>query len=77
MGIQGLTKLLSDNAPGCIKETKFEQYFGRKIAVDASNHIYQYLSVVGRQGDQVKGPNAVRNLNFSQHKSLLLMLGPH
>ena len=52
-GIQGLTKLLNDNAPGCVKETKFESYFGRKIAVDASNHIYQYLAVVGRTGDQV------------------------
>lgn len=53
MGIQGLTKLLGDAAPGCMKEQKFENYFGRKIAVDASMHIYSFLVVVGRQGDQL------------------------
>lgn len=40
---QGLTKLLGDAAPGCMKEQKFENYFGRKIAVDASMHIYAFL----------------------------------
>ncbi|KAI7845959.1 hypothetical protein COHA_000505 [Chlorella ohadii] len=53
MGIQGLTKLLADAAPGSMKENKFENYFGRKIAVDASMHIYSFLVVVGRQGDQL------------------------
>ncbi|KAL8143725.1 hypothetical protein V2J09_016757 [Rumex salicifolius] len=50
MGIKGLTKLLADNAPKCMKEQKFESYFGRKIAVDASMSIYQFLIVVGRVG---------------------------
>ncbi|KAJ9525581.1 hypothetical protein QJQ45_003311 [Haematococcus lacustris] len=45
MGIQGLTKLLADQAPECMKEQKFEAYFGRKIAVDASMHIYQFMAV--------------------------------
>ena len=40
---QGLSKLLADNAPNCIREQKFENYFGRKIAVDASMHIYSFL----------------------------------
>lgn len=53
MGIQGLTKLLGDYAPGCMKEQKFDNYFGRKIAVDASMHIYSFLVVVGRTGDQL------------------------
>ncbi|GJM89594.1 hypothetical protein PR202_ga05802 [Eleusine coracana subsp. coracana] len=43
MGIKGLTKLLADNAPKAMKEQKFESYFGRKIAVDASMSIYQFL----------------------------------
>ena len=38
-----MTKLLGDNAPDCSKEQKFENYFGRKIAIDASMHIYQFL----------------------------------
>ncbi|AQK88068.1 Flap endonuclease 1 [Zea mays] len=50
MGIKGLTKLLADNAPKAMKEQKFESYFGRKIAVDASMSIYQFLIVVGRTG---------------------------
>ncbi|XP_020100185.1 flap endonuclease 1-A isoform X1 [Ananas comosus] len=50
MGIKGLTKLLADNAPKSMKEQKFESYFGRKIAIDASMSIYQFLIVVGRTG---------------------------
>lgn len=41
--LQGLTKLLADNAPKSMKEQKFESYFGRKIAIDASMSIYQFL----------------------------------
>ena len=52
MGIKGLTKLLSDHAPGCMREQKFEGYLDRKVAIDASMHIYQFMMVVGRQGDQ-------------------------
>lgn len=52
---QGLSRLLGDHAPGSIKEQKFENYFGRKIAVDASMHIYSFLvRVLARQ--QERGP---------------------
>ncbi|XP_021623482.1 flap endonuclease 1 isoform X2 [Manihot esculenta] len=53
MGIKGLTKLLVDNAPKAMKEQKFESYFGRKIAIDASMSIYQFLIVVGRIGTEM------------------------
>eukprot|EP01114_Cavostelium_apophysatum_P022485 TRINITY_DN8153_c0_g1_i1.p1 TRINITY_DN8153_c0_g1~~TRINITY_DN8153_c0_g1_i1.p1 ORF type:complete len:411 (-),score=116.25 TRINITY_DN8153_c0_g1_i1:45-1244(-) len=46
MGIQGLTKLLGDNAPGCMKENEIKNYFGRKIAIDASMSLYQFLIAV-------------------------------
>jgi len=36
MGIKGLMKLIGDEAPSCIKEGEMKNYFGRKIAVDAS-----------------------------------------
>ncbi|XP_039042797.1 flap endonuclease 1-like [Hibiscus syriacus] len=52
MGIKGLTKLLADNAPKAMKEQKLESYFGRKIAIDASMSIYQFLIVVGRVGSE-------------------------
>jgi len=41
--IQGLTKLISEKAPGAIREGEMKNYFGRKIAVDASMSIYQFL----------------------------------
>jgi flap endonuclease-1 len=47
---QGLSKLLQDNAPGCVREHKFDSYFGRKIAVDASMHIYSFLVRWARRG---------------------------
>ena len=53
MGIKGLTKLLAENAPSVMKEQKFESYFGRKIAIDASMSIYQFLIVVGRVGNEM------------------------
>ncbi|XP_059652190.1 flap endonuclease 1 isoform X2 [Cornus florida] len=53
MGIKGLTKLLADNAPKAMKEQKFDSYFGRKVAIDASMSIYQFLIVVGRAGTEM------------------------
>ncbi len=41
--LQGLAKLLADHASGCCREQKYDNYFGRKIAIDASMHIYQAL----------------------------------
>jgi len=52
MGIKGLAKLLSDEAPDCIREVDFKSLHGRKIAIDASMAIYQFLIAV-RSG----GPN--------------------
>ena len=39
MGIQGLAKLIADLAPGAIKEVEVKNYFGRKIAIDASKFL--------------------------------------
>jgi flap endonuclease-1 len=51
MGIQGLTKLISENAPGAIKKLDIKNYFGRKVAIDASTTIYQFLiSIRGQDG---------------------------
>ena len=48
-----MKKLISDNAPGSFRKHVLESYFGRKVAVDASMHMYQFMAVVGRQGDQL------------------------
>lgn len=53
MGIQGLTRLISDHAPGSMKtDGKVENYFGRKIAIDASMAIYQFLIAVRQAGGE-------------------------
>jgi len=52
MGIKGLARLLSDEAPDSIREVPLSSLHGRKIAIDASMAIYQFLIAV-RSG----GPN--------------------
>lgn len=51
MGIHGLMKLLSEESPGAIKEHDLEYLCGRKIAIDASMAMYQFLVAVRSQGD--------------------------
>ncbi|PWN31697.1 putative DNA repair endonuclease rad2 [Meira miltonrushii] len=50
MGIKGLTGLISDEAPGAIQDHEIKSYFGRKVAIDASMSLYQFLIAV-RQSD--------------------------
>ncbi|XP_029442507.1 flap endonuclease 1-B [Rhinatrema bivittatum] len=51
MGIQGLAKLIADVAPSSVKENDFKSYFGRKVAIDASMSIYQFLIAVRQDGN--------------------------
>ncbi|GAB1602826.1 flap endonuclease 1-like [Argonauta hians] len=53
MGIHGLTKLLGDNAPTSLKDNEIKNYFGRKIAIDASMSIYQFLIAVRQDGSNL------------------------
>ncbi len=46
MGIKGLMKLITEHAPGAIKSGEIKNYFGRKIAIDASMCLYQFLIAV-------------------------------
>lgn len=43
MGIKGLMKLISDEAPEAVKEYTMANYNGRVVAIDASMAIYQFL----------------------------------
>ncbi|KAI9348174.1 PIN domain-like protein [Obelidium mucronatum] len=49
MGIHGLSKVIADNAPAAMKEMPIKACFGRKVAVDASMSIYQFLIAVRQQ----------------------------
>lgn len=50
MGIKGLTGLISDEAPSAIKEQDIKNLHGRRVAIDASMSLYQFLIAV-RTGD--------------------------
>lgn len=50
MGIKGLFKVLSDNAPSAVRITDWKTLSGRKVAIDASMSLYQFLIAV-RQTD--------------------------
>ena len=55
MGIQGLSKVIADNAPKAIQEHPISNYFGRKVAIDASTSLYQFLVAVRAEGAQGVG----------------------
>lgn len=46
----GLTSLLTDEAPASVKQYELKTLFGRKVAIDASMSLYQFLIAV-RQSD--------------------------
>uniref|UniRef100_A0A8D0L9B3 Flap endonuclease 1 n=1 Tax=Sphenodon punctatus TaxID=8508 RepID=A0A8D0L9B3_SPHPU len=54
MGIHGLAKLIADVAPGAIRENDIKSYFSRKVAIDASMSIYQFLIAVRQGADMLQ-----------------------
>lgn len=46
MGIKQLAKLVSDNCSRALREQPYTAFFGRRIAIDASMSIYQFLVAV-------------------------------
>ncbi|XP_037953942.1 flap endonuclease 1-like [Teleopsis dalmanni] len=53
MGILGLSKLIADVAPFAMKDNEIKNYFGRKVAIDASMCLYQFLIAVRAEGAQL------------------------
>lgn len=63
MGIHGLTKLIADHAPSALREAPISSFFGRKVAIDASMCIYQFLIAV-----RTEGSNGSAGLNLTNSK---------
>ncbi|XP_017839554.1 flap endonuclease 1 [Drosophila busckii] len=57
MGILGLSKLIADLAPQAIRENELKNFFGRKVAIDASMCLYQFLIAVRSEGAQLATVN--------------------
>ncbi|XP_039285242.1 flap endonuclease 1 isoform X2 [Nilaparvata lugens] len=53
MGILGLSKLIADEAPSAVVNNEIKNYFGRKVAIDASMSLYQFLIAVRSEGAQL------------------------
>ncbi|CAG8676585.1 651_t:CDS:10 [Racocetra persica] len=53
MGIQSLTKVIGDHCSNALKTNEIKNYFGRKVAIDASMSIYQFLIAVRQDGQQL------------------------
>ncbi|PVH16696.1 flap endonuclease 1 [Candidozyma duobushaemuli] len=52
MGVKGLNQLVKEHAPEAFKELTMKTLFGRKVAIDASMCLYQYLIAVRQQDGQ-------------------------
>jgi len=61
MGIKGLAKLLADEAPESIRDVTLSSIHGRKIAVDASMAIYQFLIAVRHGSSGTNGGGVLTN----------------
>lgn len=57
MGIKDLAKVIDDHAPNAIRLNEIKSYFGRKIAIDASMCMYQFLIAVRQDGAQLTDEN--------------------
>ncbi|OUM62551.1 hypothetical protein PIROE2DRAFT_11132, partial [Piromyces sp. E2] len=55
-GIRSLSKVIGDHSPDSTKDNEIKTYFGRKVAIDASMCIYQFLIAV-RQTDGIQLTN--------------------
>ncbi|SCU94674.1 LADA_0G10242g1_1 [Lachancea dasiensis] len=53
MGIKGLNAIISEHVPSSVRKLDIKHFFGRKVAIDASMSLYQFLIAV-RQQDGVQ-----------------------
>ncbi len=44
MGIKDLSKVISEHADNSVRQGEIKSFFGRKVAVDASMSLYQFLA---------------------------------
>jgi XPG N-terminal domain len=68
--LQGLSKLIGDHAPAGVKAQKFENFFGRKIAVDASMCMYQFLVRIEYALCVVRMHHAARSACVCPHRAV-------
>ncbi|KAJ2355611.1 Elongation of fatty acids protein 2 [Coemansia sp. RSA 2618] len=53
MGIKGLKQVIADRAPAALRTVEMANLVGRKVAVDASTSLYQFLVAVRSEGQNL------------------------
>ena len=71
MGIKDLSKVIAERCPNAIKYNEFKNYFGRKIAIDASMSIYQFLIAVRQQDGQQLTTESGETTRFTNLRNLM------
>jgi flap endonuclease-1 len=51
MGVKGLMQLIAEACPQALKENEAENYFGRRVALDASLALYSFLIALSPLSD--------------------------
>ena len=74
MGITGLAPLIADEAPEAIKTTELKSYFGRRIAIDASMCLYQFMIAIRNMTNE-SGDNTSHIIGFFYRTAKLLEAG--
>ncbi|KAJ2656608.1 Elongation of fatty acids protein 2 [Coemansia sp. RSA 1200] len=53
MGIKGLKQVIADRAPAALRAVELKHLVGRKVAIDASTSLYQFLVAVRNDGQNL------------------------
>jgi flap endonuclease-1 len=59
MGIKNLMKVLNNNTPNAINNINISELKGKRIAIDTSIILYQYITAIKSSGDDLRGPNNI------------------
>uniref|UniRef100_A0A7E4USN8 Flap endonuclease 1 n=1 Tax=Panagrellus redivivus TaxID=6233 RepID=A0A7E4USN8_PANRE len=75
MGIKDLSKVIGDHSPNSIKENDIKAYFGRKIAIDASMSLYQFLIAIRQDGANLQDESGetTSHLNGMFYRTIRMM----
>ena len=74
MGIKDLSKVIGERCSnGGIKNNEIKNYFGRKIAIDASMSIYQFLIAVRQQDGQQLTTESGETTRFTILRNLVCL----
>uniref|UniRef100_A0AC35FQE8 Flap endonuclease 1 n=1 Tax=Panagrolaimus sp. PS1159 TaxID=55785 RepID=A0AC35FQE8_9BILA len=75
MGIKDLSKVIADHSPDSIKTNDIKAYFSRKIAIDASMSLYQFLIAIRQDGMHLQDESGetTSHLNGMFYRTIRIM----